>query len=317
MKIPRYASLNGRIVPWEQATLQVFSPAAKYGIGAFEGIRGYWSEAQSQLYLFRLEEHFERLALSERAMRLRNPFSREQMRAQVLQLIEANDFRETIHIRLMSFLDGPNEMKAEEPVGMAITAVARPAPPELSHGLRAQVSSWTRIPDRAMPARIKCNANYHNGRLATLQAVADGYDVPLMLNMRGDLAEAPAACVFLVRKGRLITPPLHDDVLESITRDTLLTLCREQLRLDVQERTVNRSELYAADEAMLVGSGAEVTPIISIDRLPVGDGVPGSVTRRVQAAYFEAALGRIAAYSSWCTPACGQLSAAAPEGAAA
>ncbi|WP_050384441.1 branched-chain amino acid transaminase [Bradyrhizobium pachyrhizi] len=303
MSLPApYASLNGRIVSWPEATMHIFSPAAKYGLGVFEGVRAYWSEQQGRLLLFRMEDHLRRLAYSHKAVRFDTPFTAEELTKQTADLLKACGYRESTHIRIMSYLDGQGDMTVTGPIGTAITALARPVPSAVIDGVQAQVSSWVRIPDRAMPARIKANANYHNSRLAHMQALADGYQQALLLNEQGNLAEAPTSTPFIVRNGVVVTPPLCEDVLESITRDTILKLARESLGLPMEQRVVNRSELYAADEAFLVGTGAEVTPILGIDRLPVGDGKAGPVVRALQAAYFDLVHGRTNLWLNWLTP---------------
>ncbi|WP_321896913.1 branched-chain amino acid transaminase [Burkholderia cepacia] len=303
MNLPaRYASLNGRVVPWQEATMHVFSPAAKYGLGIFEGVRAYWSEDRDCLLLFRMEDHLRRLAYGHRAVRFDTPFTAAELTEQTIELLRACGYRESTHIRIMSYLDGQGDMTVTGPISTAITALARPVPKAVKEGVQAQVSSWTRIPDRAMPARIKANANYHNSRLAHMQAIADGYQQALLLNDRGNVAEAPTATPFIVRDGVVVTPPLSEDVLESITRDTVLKLARESLGLSVEERAVNRSELYAAEEAFLVGTGAEVTPILGIDRIPVGTGEIGPVVRALQTAYFDLVHGRTDLWPEWLTP---------------
>jgi branched-chain amino acid aminotransferase len=186
-------------------------------------------------------------------------------------------------------------------VGVAITAVPRPMPKQVSEGVSAQVSSWIRISDRSMPARVKCNANYHNGRLAMLQARHDGYHAPILLNMAGKVSEGPAMCFFIVRDGRAITPSITNDVLESITQRTILELAREQMSFEPCERDIDRSELYAADEAFFCGTGWELTPVTSIDGLPVGTGKVGPVVRRLQQMYFDVAEGRVGDHPDWRT----------------
>jgi len=153
-----------------------------------------------------------------------------------------------------------------------------------------------------MPARVKCNANYHNGRLAMLQAKADGYGAPILLNKSGKVSERPSMCFFLVRDGRPITPSLTSDVLESITRSTILQLVREHMGVAPVERDVGRSELYAAEEAFFCGTGWEFTPITSIDGLPVGSGAVGPVVRRLQKIYFDVVEGRVPDHPEWRVP---------------
>jgi branched-chain amino acid aminotransferase len=294
-----YASINGRIVAWDEATLHAFSPAAKYGIGVFEGVRGYWAVERDRLLLFRMEDHLKRLAYSQRAVRFDPVPANDLIDRWTTDLLEACAFRESTHIRIMSYLDGQGDMAVSGPVSVVITALARPVPPAVTRGVQVQVSSWIRIPDRAMPARIKANANYHNSRLAHMQAIADGYQNAFILNERGNLAEAPTATPFIVRNGVVITPSLDEDVLESITRDTVIRLAADHLGIPTEERIVNRSELYAADEAFICGTGAEVTPVLGIDRVPVGDGAIGPIVRALQEAYFALVHGQLDFRGDW------------------
>ncbi|NTE65099.1 branched-chain-amino-acid transaminase [Agrobacterium tumefaciens] len=299
MTLAPFASINGKIIPWDKATIHAFSPAAKYGIGVFEGVRGYWSEERGRLLLFRMDDHLKRLAYSQRAVRFHPVPGNAEIDSWTVDLLKACSFRESTHIRIMSYLDGQGDMSVSGPISVAITALARPVPPAVTTGVQVQVSSWIRIADRAMPARIKANANYHNSRLAHMQAIADGYQNAFILNERGNLAEAPTATPFIVRDGVLITPALSEDVLESITRDTILRLAADHLGLRTEERVINRSELHAADEAFICGTGAEVTPVLGIDRIAVGDGRIGPIVKMLQDAYFDLVHGRLDFRSEW------------------
>ncbi|MET4349394.1 branched-chain-amino-acid transaminase [Bradyrhizobium sp. RT9a] len=303
MSSAEFAYLNGEILPWNDAKVHVFSPVAKYGIGIFEGIRGYWNGHEEQLFLFRLKEHLDRYAFSQRAMRFdEGPSSRELTQA-LIALCRANQFCTTVHIRMMAFVDGLGEMGATGPVGTAITAIPRATMKQVSKGASAQISSWMRMPDNVMPARIKCNANYHNSRLAVMQAQLDGYDVAFLLNSRGKLAEAPAMCVFLVLHGQLVTPSGTNDILESITRRTVIEIAGEYLQLKTVERDVDRTELLLADEIFCCGTGAEITPVISVDRISVGDGKPGPVTSKLWEIYLSIVMGETKDHSEWRTAA--------------
>jgi branched-chain amino acid aminotransferase len=196
-------------------------------------------------------------------------------------------------------------MEATGPVGLAVDALPRKL--STKPGISACVSSWMRIADGAMPPRIKCSANYQNGRLATLEAKANGYDTALLLNGRGKLAEAPGACCFIVRRGVPVTPPVTADILESVTRATLLELFRKELGVTPEVREIDRTELYVADEAFLCGSGWEITPILSIDQLAFGEGKePGPVTRAIQDCYFGVVRGERLSYRDWLTPVYGR-----------
>jgi branched-chain amino acid aminotransferase len=298
----KYVHFNGDIVPWDEAKIHIFSPVAKYGIGVFEGIRGYWNVDAHEMFLFRLRDHMDRLTYSQKVMRFEGVVDGHTLARKTIELIQANEFKEAIHIRVQLYVDGEGDLSVCGPVGVAITAVPRPLPKQCLEGVTAQVSSWARNSDRSMPARVKCNANYHNGRLAMLQAMADGYDAPILLNQAGKVSEGSAMCFFMVRNGQLITPSVTNDVLESITRDTVLQISAEQLGYQPVERDVDRSELYAADEAFFCGTGWEITPIIGVDGLPVGGGTVGPVVRKIQKTYFDIVEGRVPIHSDWRTP---------------
>src|SRR4030095_2140856 len=181
----------------------------------------------------------------------------------VREVLKANDVHEDVHMHMVAYVLGTG-LDATGPTGLYINPRRRPRAAE---GVRGCVSSWTRNSHNAIPIRLKCGANYQNGRLAQLQAKADGYDAPILLNQRGEVAEGTGASFFMVRKGRLVTPPLTSDILESITRTTLIEeICPNVLGMDVEQRDIARTELYVADEAFFCGSGYEITPILSIDK---------------------------------------------------
>ena len=305
MFLAKYVFLDGEIVPWDEAKVHVFSPIAKYAAGVFEGIRGYWNAEREEMYLFRLADHMARLHHSQAFMRFDEMIDGTRLMEKTVDLVRANEFRETIHIRVMVYVDGEGDVGARGPVGVAITAVPRPLPKKVVDGCSAQVSSWLRIPDHAMPPRVKCNANYNNGRLAMVQARTDGYDTALLINTRGKVSEGPSMCFFMVRDGVPVTPGVNSDILESITRRTVLDICGEYLDVEPVERDVDRSELYVAEEAFFCGTGWEITPITSFDRLTVGDGGVGPFVRRLQKVYFNLVEGKIPDHPEWRTPVYG------------
>jgi branched-chain amino acid aminotransferase len=296
--------LNGKIVPYEDARIHVQSAAVKYGASVFEGLRAYWSARESELYVFRLEEHIQRLYRSMKLMRMAHALTPKELADSILAVLRENGYREDVHIRQTAYVEADGGMDATGPVGLAVDA--RPLRMSGKVGIAACVSSWARIADAAMPPRIKCSANYQNGRLATLDAKANGYDGALLLNARGKVSEAPGACCFVVREGIAMTPPITADILESVTRATLLALFRKELAVTPVEREIDRTELYVSDEAFLCGSGWEITPILSVDRLPLGDGrQPGPVTRAIQDCYLAVVRGERPAYRAWLTPVYG------------
>ena len=290
--------MNGKVVPGEQAVLPVNSAAVFYATNCFEGLRAYWNADDGEMYGFRLAEHFARLRESMKMMRFSVPYSDVDLYEAVREVITANEVREDIHMHLVAYVLGTG-LDATTPTGLYINPRRRPSAPT---GLRCCVSSWRRTHDNAIPIRLKSGSNYQNGRLATLQAKADGYDSPILLNQSGTVAEGTGATFFMVRRGVLLTPPLTADILESITRTTLLSDVIPDLRLEVQEREIARTELYVADEAFFCGSGYEITPILSVDRLPLGNGEVGPITKKLSKAYMDLVRGIDKRHSEWRTP---------------
>jgi branched-chain amino acid aminotransferase len=296
-----YVFLNNEIVPWDKAKVHVATVGFKFGTAVFEGLRGYWNAQQEQLYVFQLDAHMERLTFSQRFMRFDEIIDTAYVGQKTLELLRANEFRENVHIMATVFVDGFGGPTICGPLGLAITAGPRADLPWVAGGCTAQVSAWQRVADNAMPMRVKCNANYQNGRLAWVQAKADDYDTAILLNSRGKIAEGPAMCLFIIRDGKAITSTVTSDILESITRATVLELLRDECGIETVERDMDRSELVAADEAFFCGTAWEVTPITAIDRLPVGSGEVGPIVRKLQDAYFSVASGNTDQHAAWRT----------------
>lgn len=298
---PTYLLMNGELVAYDDARVHILSTAFKYGATVFEGLRAYWNEEQQELYGFRFQEHFQRLVESLRICRMGSPLTVEQYTADLLKLIRANDLREDIHMRVSAFVeadDGGLASSGPISVSMAALPMGRYFAKE---GLDIQVSSWTRISDASMPPRVKAVPNYHNSRLALLQARADGYDDALLLTQEGKVTEGPGYALFMVRGGKLITPPVTSSILESVTRDAVLTLAAEA-GLRIEERLIDRTELYVADELFFCGSAAEVTPVFSVDRIVVGNGTTGPTTATLRQAFLATVRAERADTHGWLTP---------------
>jgi branched-chain amino acid aminotransferase len=293
--------LNGRIVPYAECQLHAFSGVVKYGAAVFEGMRGYWNAERGEMYVFRLAEHLERLRFGMRVMRLDPPFEAEYMANGLLEMIRANALRENVHLRMIAYLDGDDELAATGPVGLVCGAVPRPRGKAVSEGVHVAVASYARLSDNAMPPRVKATGNYINSRAAELEAKRNGYQGVLMLTDRGKVSEGSGACFFMVRNGALHTPDTSSDILESITRATVIELAREA-GIAVHERTIDRHEVHAADEAFWCGTGYEIQPILSLDRIAIGDGKPGGITRALQRSYFDVVEGRGNTHAEWRTP---------------
>jgi branched-chain amino acid aminotransferase len=300
---PRFIWRNGEIVPWADATVHVNAVGHASVSSVFEGIRAY-VDAAGALQIFRVEEHMRRLHESLRIVRLPCPYRVDQLVAATIDLLRANDTRVDTYIRPWVFIKGIVREAISRTLRETETVIDT-WPLEstlLTHpGCRAGVSSWARIDDASMPPRVKAFSNYHNSRLANLEAGAHGFDTPIFLNERGKVAEGAGACIALVRRGRLITPTLTSGVLDSITRDTILRLAREVVELAVEEREVDRSELYLADEVFFVGTGWEIMPVLDIDGITIGDGRRGALTNALARAYHDVARGIDARHPEWRT----------------
>jgi branched-chain amino acid aminotransferase len=292
--------MNGKLVPQAEAVLPVNSAAVFYATNVFEGLRAYWNAADGELYAFRLAEHFARFRESMKMMRFTVPYSDADLYEAVREALRGNDVQEDVHMHLVAYVGGAG-LDSTSPTGMYINPRRRGRITD-GAGLRCCVTSWQRTSDNAIPIRLKSGSNYQNGRLATLQAKADGYDAPIFLNQQGTVAEGSGATFFMVRRGQLITPPLTSDILESITRTTLLDTLAPALGLEVVERHIARTELYVADEAFFCGSGYEITPILSVDRFNLGSGAVGPVTQRLITTYMDVVRGVEKRFPEWRTP---------------
>lgn len=296
---PKVIMQNGELMPFAEARVHPLSLAVAYATTVFEGIRAYHNKESGRHALFRPDEHLQRLATGMKVMRFDTIYEADYLRQCLFRLIRANEPDDDVYIRLLVYVEAVGLMATTGPIGFTAAAMPRERPKHADTGMSLGISSWHRLSDNASPPRVKCTANYQNGRLAQLQARRDGYDGALMLTSRGKVSEAPIACLFLVRGGRLITPDKSSDILESITRDTIITLYREMAGQDVEERDVDRSELYFADEAFLCGTGQEILPVTSIDRLPVGNGRIGPLTASLRQRYFEVVRGITTDHPEW------------------
>lgn len=302
MWTPRIIMQDGELIPFADARIHPLSLGMAYATTVFEGLRAYRNPNTGEFKIFRLAEHLRRMQVGMKVMRFDGTLDFAEMRGHLSRLIRANEPDDDVYIRLLCYVAAIGLMAQTGPVGFTAAASPRERGKFTDTGMSLGVSSWSRLADNASPPRIKATANYHNARLTQLQAKADGYDGALMLTPAGKVSEAPIACFFMVRDGRLITPGVGSNILESITRDTLLTLYEQEFGKPVVQRDVDRSELYFADEAFLCGTGQEIIPVVSIDRLPVGDGKPGPVTRALQKRYFDTVRGLVPDERGWLTP---------------
>lgn len=294
---------KGDIVHVNDAKINVLAPTSQFGLNVFEGIPVYWNDEEQMLYAFRLEDHYDRLLRSAKLMEIKCPYTKTQMKQAFVDVIKANEYDENLSVRQTLFVDGFGSWGSEEPVGMFVAPIPRgkTSAEYNKKGLHCCVTSWRRISDQNLSPRIKCGANYINSRMGQREALRNGYDTCIFLNDAGKVAEGPGSCLFIVKNGVLITPQLTDSVLESITRDTVIQIAREQ-GIEVRERSIDRTELYSADEVFLCGSAMEVTPVISVDKYTIGNGRRGETTEALLLTYLDAVRGRNKEFQEWIMP---------------
>lgn len=297
-----WAFLSGEYVRIRDAKISVLTHAFNYGTAVFEGIRAYWNADADQLYALHLKEHFARLHRSCRIMRIDLPYTVDQLADITLEVLRRCGYREDAYIRPIAF-------KSSELIGVrlhdlenAFTVFAVPFGKylEVDHGISCAVSSWRRVDDNTIPARAKITGAYVNAALAKTDAMEAGFDEAIVLTDDGHVSEGSAANLFMVRNGVLVTPPATDNILEGIVRGTVIDLAGDA-GIPVEVRSIDRTELYVADEVFLCGTGVQVSPVTSIDHRPVGGGQIGPITKRLSRIYFDAVRGKSERYRSWLT----------------
>jgi branched-chain amino acid aminotransferase len=299
-----WAFFRGEFVPLRDANVNVMTHGFNYGTAVFEGVRAYWNADDEQLYALELLAHYQRIQASARLLMMEVRQSPEELAEITLELLRRDGLREDVYVR-------PIIYKSSETIGVRlhnldadVTIFAVPFGQyiDTEGGIRAAVSSWRRTDDNAIPARGKITGAYVNGALAKSEAQLNGFDEAIVLTADGHVSEGSAENLFIVRNGTLVTPPVTDNILEGITRRRLIEIARDELGVPVAERSIDRTELYTADEVFLCGTGAQISPVIEIDRRTIGTGRPGQITRDVSRVYFDAVRGRLPAYRDWLTP---------------
>ncbi|HEY2592953.1 MAG TPA: branched-chain amino acid transaminase [Chloroflexota bacterium] len=299
--------LDGEMLRYHEAYLPPMTHALHYGTGCFEGIRAYWNAAHEQLYLLQAEAHYARLRRSASILRMDLPYSNQELIDITLEILRRNQARTDTYVRPLVFL-------SEEEIGVRLHGMKQsyliltsPMGDYINTqtGIRCMTSSWRRVSDSAIPARAKITGSYVNSGLAKSEALENGYDEAIMLTQEGHVSEGSAENLFMVRDGVFITPPVTEDILEGITRTLLIGLIRDELGMDVVERSIDRTELYTCDELFLCGTGAQVSAVAELDRRTVGSGGVGTLTRRLQDLYFRAVRGEEPRYRDWLTPVYG------------
>ena len=296
--------MNGTYVGWKDARVHISTHALHYGTAVFEGLRAYYNEDKEQIFVVRLMEHVHRIYRNMRVLRLEIPLTKERFAEAIVDVVRVNKFTEDVYIRpivywgagpvgLYPFGRSNDYAIYVEPMGKYFEAI--------DTGLKTCVSSWTRLSDNSLPPSGKFAGAYVNSILAKIEALQNGYDEAILLTKDSFVSEGSGENIFLVRRGKLITPPPSDDILEGITRDAIMILCKD-MGYEVIERRISRTELYAADELFFTGTAGEVAPITSVDKIVIGDGNIGEITQALKEAYFNAARGNSEDYRHWATP---------------
>ncbi len=299
-----HAYFKGQFLPLDQAKISIQNNTFQYGTGVFEGIRAYWNPQERQLYVFRLVEHFSRMLRNCRVLKLNIGKDEKELSEIAIELLRKNHPETDTYIRPIAYVDsdGLGPKFVGYPTGFAIYTIPLGDYIDVSSGIKVGFSSWRRINDNTIPSRCKVTGGYVNSALAKTEALEHGYDEAIFLTENGFISEGSAENIFLIRGGKLITPALSEDILEGITRETIIELAREELGIETVERPIGRTELYVADEAFLCGTGAQVSPMIEVDKRPLGNGRIGPITAKIQALYFDVVKGKQKKYSRWLTP---------------
>lgn len=303
---PRFLWWDGQLVPWQEATVHITQMHWSAVSAIFEGIMAYWNEEEEELFVFRLDSHLQRFLRSQKLMRMRPDYSVQQLMEAIAGLLRANEHRSDTYVFPYAYPAGGGRYRtfaSAEPQPAQLTITTQPSQSHLlARELKsACISTWTRISDNVMPPRIKNIANYRNGQLASAEATINGYDMPILLNTQGKVAEGAGACLMMVRDGKLMTPTGTDSILESITRAAIMELAKD-LGIEVIERQIDRTELYIADEVFFCGTAAEITPVSSVDRYTIGAGDLGPVTTEIERQFHDIVRGKNKRYASWVTP---------------
>jgi branched-chain amino acid aminotransferase len=302
---PSYAYFQGKIVPIEEAKVSVMTHALHYGTGAFGGIRAYWNDSDDELYIFRPLDHFKRVLNSAKMLLMDLGHTPESMLDILIQLLRKENYRgENVYIRPLIYKSSPKIGVRLHDLDADLTMFALPFGSyiENEEGSRVTFSSWRRIDDNTIPARGKITGAYANSAFIKTDAALAGFDEALVLNQDGHIAEGSAENFFIVRDGVVITPPIHANILEGITRRSVIQLIQEELNLEVQIREIDRTEVFIADEAFFCGTGVQIVAIAEVDHRKVGDGKMGPVVRDLRQLYFDVVRGRVPRYCHWNMP---------------
>jgi branched-chain amino acid aminotransferase len=304
MELPVHAYFKGRIVPYSEANVGVLTHGLNYGTAVFAGIRAYWNGEEEQLFIFRARDHYRRFLNSAKLMLMEFDETPESLTQRTIELLRADGHRRDIYIRPLAY-------KADEIIGVKLhglhdefSIVAIPFDRYIANDTNAHVtfSSWRRVDDNMIPARGKISGAYANSAFIKSDALRAGFDEALVLTQEGHISEGSAMNVFMAREGEVITPPVTENILEGITRKSVIEMVRNEMDVPVIERPIDRTEVYLCDEFFMTGTAAQITAVTQVDHRPIGTGKMGPITTRLRALFQDVARGRIPKYRHWNTP---------------
>ncbi len=301
-----HAYFSGQFMPIEHANVNILSHVLHYGTGVFGGMRAYWNADHEELYIYRPYDHFERLLQSAGLLRMDLEHTPESLLTILTELIQLQGFRTNCYIRPLAYIAEEtlavrlHDLRAD--LAIVVNPLGDKGYVNIDGGAHICFSAWRRIDDNAIPARGKVAGAYVNSMLIKSDAMLAGYDDALVLNNDGHVAEFSAANVMIVRKGVVITPPVNANVLEGIVRRSLIQLLRDELNIEVQERNIDRTEIYLADEIFMCGTGAQISPVTRVEHRTVGSGEVGPITRQLRDLFMAVVHGRVDRYRDWVAP---------------
>ncbi len=304
MDLPNYAYFKGNIVPYSEAKVGVLTHALNYGTAVFGGMRAYWNASEEQLYLFRPLDHFRRFLSSASLLLMDFEHTPESLTQVCIDLLRKEGQRCDVYLRPLAY-------KADEAIGVKlhglhneISIVAIPFGLYVANDESAHVtfSSWRRVDDNSIPARGKISGAYANSSFIKTDAARAGFDEALVLTQEGHVSEGSAMNIFMVRNGTVVTPPITENILEGITRRTVIELLHNELNLDVVERPIDRTEVYLCEEFFFTGTAAQITAVTKVDHRPIGSGAMGPITARLRGLFNDIVRGQMERYRPWLSP---------------